>query len=310
MARTSFEGHHMITRYLLAVAVFATPLNSVALQVFACEPEWAALTRELAGSDVEITVATTAFQDPHQLQAKPSLIAAARNADLVVCSGADLEIGWLPLLLRRAGNPAIQPGNPAHFLAADYVRRIEMPSSVDRSAGDVHPQGNPHVHLHPRNIERIAKALADRLVELDAGQADEVQRRLADFLARWSNATAAWEEQAEPLKGMQLVSHHRSFSYLAEWLELDVVATLEPKPGVPASGAQLAKLLQQLQDSAPAAIIRTPFENEKPARWLSERLDVSVLQLPYTIGGSADATDLFSLYDVTLRMLEEKHELN
>lgn len=296
--------------YVFIALLSALPAETLALQVFACEPEWASLVRELAGPDIDLTTATTAFQDPHRLQAKPSLIAAARNADLIVCTGADLEIGWLPLLLRRAGNPAIQAGNLGNFLAADYVRRIEIPKTVDRSAGDVHPQGNPHVHLHPRNIERIAEALAERLATLDTARTDDIRARLADFQRRWSEATAAWEEKAIPLHGMRLVSHHRSFSYLAEWLQLDIVATLEPKPGVPASGSQLAKLLEQLQPAPPEAIIRAPFENEKPSRWLSERLDVPVLQLPYTVGGAADTADLFALYDETLRLLEDAHERN
>ena len=142
----------------LVLGLAATSAAS-ALNVFVCEPEWGSLVQELAGNMAETTVATTAFQDPHRLQARPSLIAAVRRADLIVCTGADLEIGWLPLLLRRAGNARIQVGNPGYFLAADFVRRIEIPASIDRAQGDVHPQGNPHIHLSPRNIERVADAL-------------------------------------------------------------------------------------------------------------------------------------------------------
>jgi zinc/manganese transport system substrate-binding protein len=281
------------------------PCSSYALNVFTCEPEWAALVAELAGESTEITAATTAFQDPHRLQARPSLIAAARSADLLVCTGADLEIGWLPLLLRRSGNPAIQPGNFGNFLAADFVRRIEIPRVVDRSQGDVHPQGNPHIHLHPRNIERIAEALARRLAEIDPANAADYGSRAEDFLARWSNARDSWEERGLALEGMRLVSHHRSFSYLADWLDLDIVATLEPKPGIPPSGAQLARLLEQLTPNPPVGIIRAPFENEKPANWLSQRLEVPVIELVYTVGGDEESTDLFALYDRTIAMLEE-----
>jgi zinc/manganese transport system substrate-binding protein len=273
--------------------------------VFTCEPEWAALVEELAGESTEITAATTAFQDPHRLQARPSLIAAARSADLLVCTGADLEIGWLPLLLRRSGNPGIQPGNPGNFLAADFVRRIEIPRVVDRSQGDVHPQGNPHIHLHPRNIERIAEALAGRLAEIDPANAADYGSRAEDFLARWSDARDGWEERGLALAGMRLVSHHRSFSYLADWLDLDIVATLEPKPGIPPSGAQLARLLEQLTPNPPVGIIRAPFENEKPANWLSERLEIPVIELLFTVGGDEESTDLFALYDRTIAMLEE-----
>ena len=292
-------------RILFTILALATPVGANALDVFACEPEWAALVAELAGDTADITIATTAYQDPHRLQARPSLIAAARNADIVVCTGADLEIGWLPLLLRRAGNARIQPGNPGYFMAAEFVRRIEIPKSVDRSQGDVHPQGNPHVHLHPRNIDRIAKALADRLAQIDPTNASVYELNAGDFLLRWSEARDAWEENASTLDGMQLVSHHRSFSYLANWLGLDIVATLEPKPGVPASGAQLARLLEQLTPNPPLGIIRAPFENEKPSNWLSERLNVSEVELPYTVGGNEKAVDLFTLYDETISMLME-----
>ena len=281
------------------------PYEANALNVFACEAEWGSLVEELAGNGVDVTVATTAFQDPHRLQARPSLIAAARRADLLVCTGADLEIGWLPLLLRRSGNPKIQPGNPGNFLAANHVRPIEIPRSIDRSQGDVHPQGNPHIHLGPRNIERIAEALAERLAEVDPDNAADYRSNADDFLARWDEQRDGWEQRAAALEGMRLVSHHRSFSYLADWLDLDIVATLEPKPGIPASAAQLAKLLEQLTPNPPLGIIRAPYENKKPSLWLSERLGVPVIEMPFTVGGDEESADLFALYERTIAILEE-----
>jgi zinc/manganese transport system substrate-binding protein len=297
-----------MTRIIAVLLVLWLPASAQALNVFSCEPEWAALVEELAGDNAEITQATTAFQDPHVLQARPSLIAGARSADLLICTGADLEIGWLPLLLRRAGNPDIQPGNPGYFLAADHVRRIEIPADIDRSQGDVHPQGNPHIHLHPRNIERVAEALAERLAELDPANAQTYRANAEDFLQRWSDARDRWEERAATLAGMRLVSHHRSFSYLADWLDLDIVATLEPKPGIPASGAQLSRLLEQLTPAPPAGIIRAPFENEKPAHWLSDRLRIPMIEMAFTVGGTEEATDLFGLYDQTIAALEKYQE--
>lgn len=294
-----------LSRIIALLLILVSPLKASALSVFACEPEWGALVAELAGEDVEITVATTAFQDPHSLQARPSLIAAVRNADLVVCTGADLEIGWLPLLLRRAGNPAVQLGTQGNFLAANYVRRIEIPKSIDRSQGDVHPQGNPHIHLHPRSISRVADELAERLSQLDSSNSADYASRLEYFQHRWDEAQSVWDERIGTLKGMRLASHHRSFSYLADWLDLDIVATLEAKPGIPPSGAQLATLLEQLTPNPPVGVIRTPYENEKPSAWLSDRLDIPQIQLPFTIGGTDKAVDLFSLYDQTLRILEE-----
>jgi zinc/manganese transport system substrate-binding protein len=297
MARISFEDSRMRTM-LFSITFLLLTVDANALEVFACEPEWASLVSELAGDDVNVTVATTAFQDPHRLQARPSLIAAIRKADLVVCTGADLEIGWLPLLLRRGGNPEI-------FMASDFVRKLEVPKVINRSQGDIHPQGNPHVHLDPRNIRRIAAALTEQLADMDVKRARDYNARLADFQQRWSDALAAWEERALALAGLELASHHRSFSYLANWLGLDIVATIESKPGIPPSGAQLASLLERLSEKPPVTIIRTPYENERPSLWLSERLSVPAIQLPYTIAGSDAVTDLFSLFDETLRILEE-----
>src|SRR3569832_1825703 len=151
-----------------------------ALRVFACEPEWGALTQALGGNLVDVTVATTALQDPHQIQAKPSLIARMRNADLVVCTGAELEIGWLPVLLQQSGNDRVQPGQPGNFEAARNVRMLEIPASGDRSQGDVHAAGNPHIQTAPRNIAAVATALGARLAQIDAAHAGEYQQRTAD----------------------------------------------------------------------------------------------------------------------------------
>ena len=170
-----------------------------ALRVLACEPEWGALTQELGGSLVDVSVATGALQDPHQIQAKPSLIARTRNADLVVCTGAELEIGWLPVLLQQAGNAKVQAGQPGNFAAADVVRKLDVPTLLDRGQGDVHAAGNPHIQTDPRNIAQVANALATRLSQLDPAHAADYAKRQADFAQRWQQAMARWAAQAAPL---------------------------------------------------------------------------------------------------------------
>jgi len=294
-----------MNKWFAIITLFFSPMAADAIEVFACEPEWAALVQEIAGDHANITIATTAAQDPHRLQAKPSLIAATRNADLLVCTGADLEIGWLPLLLRRAGNADIQSGQSGHFLAAEYVRKLEIPKIIDRSQGDIHPQGNPHIHLNPRNVSRIAESLAERLVTLDPAHSSDYTGRLKGFQDRWEDSIDGWELRGERLEGLRLASHHRSFSYLANWLDLEIVATLEPKPGIPPSAAHLARLLEKLSPNPPAAVIRTPYANEKSSAWLSERLSVPSLLLPYTVNRSEGPIDLFELMDETLDKLEE-----
>ena len=204
----------------VAVAVVAAPALA-ALNVFATVPEWGALATELGGDKVNVYTATNALQDPHHIEAKPSLIARARGADLVVATGAELEIGWLPLVTQQAGNPKIQAGKPGYFEAAGYVTLLEKPTRLDRSEGDVHPGGNPHIQTDPRNIARVAGPLAARLAELDPANAAYYQARYKAFADRWSAAIANWEKQAAPLKGAPIVVQHKAFTYLEEWLGLE-----------------------------------------------------------------------------------------
>ena len=201
----------------IAFAMVAGPALA-ALNVFATMPEWSALTSELGGDKVTIYTATNALQDAHHVEAKPSLIARARSADLVVATGAEFEIGWLPLVTQQAGNPKIQPGKPGYFEATAYVTLLEKPARLDRAEGDVHPGGNPHIQTDPRNIARVATPLAARLAELDPANAAYYQARYKAFADRWSAAIANWEKQAVPLKGVPIVVQHKAFTYLEVWL--------------------------------------------------------------------------------------------
>jgi zinc/manganese transport system substrate-binding protein len=287
----------------LAALLWLAQPAAAELRVLACEPEWAALTQELGGDDVEVYTATTAFQDPHRIEARPSLIAQTRLANLLVCSGADLEIGWLPLLLRQSGNSQIQPGGPGYIEAASLVHRLEIPSRVDRSMGDIHPGGNPHVHLDPRRVLQIASVLSARMQELDTGQADEYRSRLGDFKARWTRAISRWQAQAKPLEGVPVVVQHRNFTYLFDWLEMEEVGELEPKPGIPPTATHLAELQNQLQTHPARMVIHAAYESDQASRWLSEHAGIPAVMLPYTVGGTPAADNLFGLFDDTIMRL-------
>ncbi|HAD09902.1 MAG TPA: zinc ABC transporter substrate-binding protein [Porticoccaceae bacterium] len=293
-----------VVSVLLMATMFANPAHG-SLRVFACEPEWAALAEQLGGDQVRVFTATTAFQDPHHIEARPSLIAKARRAGVLICTGAELEIGWLPLLLRQSGNADIQPGQPGHFLAAEQVERLEVLENVDRSAGDVHAAGNPHVHLDPYRLLRIARAFAERLSEVDPDQANVYRSNFATFKQRWQEAIQGWESMATALKGSRVVVHHSNFSYLLDWLDMEVVADLEPKPGLPPTTAHLVRVQATVKAEKPAAILLSTYHNDKPARWLADRSDLPLVRLPFTIGGNDDAKDLFSLYQTTVSLLLE-----
>jgi len=275
-----------------------------ALKVLACEPEWAALTQAVGGDLVEVASATTALQDPHQIQAKPSLIARARNADLVVCTGAELEAGWLPVLLQQAGNPRIQPGQPGNFAAADFVRKLDVPTQLDRSQGDVHAAGNPHIQTDPRNIAAVAVALGKRLQQLDAVHAAQYAQREAEFSGRWQQAMQRWAMQVAPLRGMPVVSQHKAFVYLYDWLGLKEVAVLEPKPGVEPSAAYLQSVLTTLKATPARMVLFAAYQDGKPSEWLSgHAAGLPVVKLAFTVGGNDAAKDLFGLFDDTVSQL-------
>ena len=291
-------------RLLIVFVLLLAPASSFAkLQIFACEPEWAALSAALAGDQADIFTATTALQDPHHIEARPSLIARMRNADLVVCSGAELETGWLPLLLRASANPKVQLNQPGYFEAAMQVERLDIPVQLDRSAGDVHSQGNPHVHLDPHRLLKIGAALSARLQAIDADNADKYRQRLQQWNADFSRAIAQWEQQAAGLRGKKVVVYHDNWKYLVEWLQLKQIATIEPRPGIPPSGADQKRLLEKLAADKPAAILVAAFENAKAAHWLGEKMQVPVIVLPFTAGGDKQSADLPALFTRTLQLL-------
>jgi zinc/manganese transport system substrate-binding protein len=293
-----------ISLFTTWMVLAAAPAHA-ALNVLACEPEWAALVQELAGDRAKVASATTARQDPHRIEARPALLAQARRADLLVCTGAELEIGWLPLLQRESGNAAIQAGQPGYFEAARAVDLLEKLALVDRSMGDVHASGNPHIHLDPRNLLRVAQALSARLAAVDPANAAHYAARHRAFAARMQAAIARWEQEAAALRGMPVVAHHKNWSYLAGWLQLKVVADLEPKPGIEPSAVHLAQLLDKLKSQPARMILRTPYQAPRASEWLAGRAGIPAVVLPFTVGGSDKATDLFSLFDETLERLRQ-----
>ena len=284
------------------LVLLAFPAHA-ALRVFACEPEWGALAQELGGSLVDVSVATSALQDPHQIQAKPSLIARARNADLVVCTGAELEIGWLPVLLQQSGNAKVQPGQPGNFAAADYVRKLDVPSQLDRSQGDVHAAGNPHIQVDPRNIAQVAVALGARLQQVDPAHAGQYAKAQSDFALRWQQAIARWTAQAAPLREVPVVSQHKAFVYLYDWLGLKEVAVLEPKPGVEPSASHLQQVLATLKGAPARMVLYAAYQDPRPSEWLGKNAGIPMVKVPFTVGGTEGAKDLFGLFDDTLARL-------
>lgn len=288
----------LLRTLLLSAGLLATLPAQAALKVFACEPEWAALATAIGGDKVSVYTATSAQQDPHHIDARPSLIAQVRKADLVVCTGAGLETGWLPVLLARSANPQLK--NERLFFAAEKVARLGASNGpVDRSKGDVHAEGNPHVHLDPQRMLQIGDALAGTLAGLDAGNSAFYRQRAAELHRQLAPALAA----AGTLRGRNYLVFHDAWPYLFAWLGAGQSGTLEPLPGVPPSSQHLAKLAAQVKAEPVAAILHTTYDDRKAVDWLARNGKVCAIELPYTVGGSAKATDLATFYQDILGRL-------
>ncbi len=290
----------LMTMLLLVATCFPA---TAALQVFATVPEWAALAREIGGDKVNVFSVTTALQDPHRIEARPSLLAKARRAQLVVATGAELEVGWLPLVLRDSGNAEIQSGRPGYFEAARYVSMLDVPVVLDRTHGDVHAAGNPHIQLDPRNLFRIGEALAGRMGELDPPNAGAYQAGYKAFAEKWRLAIARWEKESAPLRGVPVLVHHASFIYLSNWLGLKEIATLEPKPGIEPTSGHLTGLLARQQATPAKMVLRTAYQSDGPSLWIAGKAGIPAVMLPFTVGGTPEAGDLFGLFDDTIRRL-------
>lgn len=269
--------------YLFALMMLLPVWAGASLSVLACEPEWAALIQALGGDRVRVFSATTHLQDPHHIQARPSLIAKARRADLLVCSGAELEIGWLPVLLKKSGNGNIQQGQPGYFMATEYVPLLEVHNHVDRSMGDVHAAGNPHIHQDPDRVLQVAEQLSGRLQQLDVEHADDYQRAFEQFKRQWQERSDYWLQQAAQLNGREIIVNHNAWVYLEDWLGLKRIASLEPKPGVPPTVSHLSSVLESVATKQGVMVLTADYQDDQAVKWLLNHGQFDLRVLPFTV---------------------------
>lgn len=297
---------HIVSKHTLRRIAFVCSAallcsQAQALNVFACEPPAAALVKALLPS-AKIDTATTPWQDPHHIEARPSLISKLRSADLLVCTGAALETGWLPVLLRRASNPSVQPGQPGHFMMAEHATLIDQLSHADRSMGDVHAEGNPHVWMSPDNLISISAALSQRLQALEASNATSIQAAQQSFVGDLERKSTQWKKEAAGLRGKNVVAYHSNLKYLSLWLGMNEVAYLEPIPGSPPTARHLAKLRASMNNESVFAIIDSQNYPEKPAKRLSADSGVQHIRLIDSVG-TKHATTLIEMFDYNISQL-------
>lgn len=297
----------MILFQLATAALLALPGPEIAppkkLSVVATTPDLAALAREIGGDAVEVKALAKPTEDPHYVDAKPSHIVTLNRADVLIEGGAELEIGWLPPLLESSRNAKIAPGAPGRIVASQGVRMLEVPATFDRSRGDVHPFGNPHFLLDPLNVKLIVAQMADRFAQVDPQSAELFKVNLKRFTDALDLKLAEWQKQLAPYSGAKIVTYHKDFVYLAERFKLEVVETLEPKPGIAPSPSHLAKVISKMKAENAGVILVQPYQNRKTAETVARQTNAVVLDIPQQPGALKDTATYFGLMDYMVRSL-------
>jgi zinc/manganese transport system substrate-binding protein len=285
---------------LFAFTLFTAPAHA-AVKVVATLPWIGSLAKEIGKDKADVTTLVKVSQDPHSIEAKPSMIAAVRRADILMYNGLDLEIGYLPILMESAKNPTINPGNIGNFNCSAYVTTIEIPTSASRENGDVHPLGNPHYHLSPANIKKVAIGMGERLAKFDQANADFYRGNAARFSAQVDRKIKEWK--GRKLNGKQFVSQHKFFEYLAAEFGFRIMGYLEDKPGIPPGSAHVQSLIAGIAKQKPDAILSTEYHDQKVPQFVSSKTGVKTTIVPHDVGAGG-SKDWFSLMDSVIKALE------
>jgi zinc/manganese transport system substrate-binding protein len=286
---------------IILLTAFVTPAFAN-VDVVATLPWIGSLAREIGKDKINVSVLAKPSQDAHFLEAKPSMILAARKADIIMYDGLDLEIGYLPLVIESSKNPKLMPGQPGNFDCSQFIAPLEKPTTVDRSMGDVHPLGNPHYHFSPSRVLHVAEGMARLLADADKANADFYLANYKAFAQRVKEKEKEWH--AILLKGKKYVAYHKYFEYLADEFGFLFIGYLEPKPGIPPSAAHIEELIELMKREKPDAILITPAYGKDEADSLSSKTGVKVIVLPHDVGSMPGTDDLISFWDKVVTSLK------
>ncbi len=291
---------------LILLALGGVNRAGAKLKVVATTPDYAALALAIGGDEIAIKTLAKPTEDPYFVDARPSHVVTLNRADLLIESGADLEIGWLPPLIQGSRNKKVLPGEPGRFLGSEGVRLLDVPTVLDRSRGDVHAKGNPHFLMNPENAGIVARRLAERFCELDADSCPTYRQNLTRFNERLEKETLAWTERLSPYKGAQLVTYHNTWKYFAERFGLRSETFLEPKPGIPPSPPHLAKVIAEMKADGIRVILVEPFQSKKTAGVVAGHTGATVVQVCQFPGGLPETdNDYFALIDAVVNAIAD-----
>jgi zinc/manganese transport system substrate-binding protein len=293
--------HVGIAAVLAAASMFFPPPAAEArVKVVVTYPYIESLVREIAGGEADVTVLAKASEDPHVVVPRPSFIGKLRQADLFIMNGASLEIGFVPPLLWQANNPKVAPGGRGFVDLSQSVELIAKPAKVDRSEGDVHPEGNPHFVLDWQNVPKLARAVAAALAAADPAKKGDFEANLAGFESKWRERSAGWEKKAAPLGGKTVIQYHRLFNYFFARTRMTVAAEVEPKPGIPPTGRHVEDLIETSRDKHVVAVFADTYHDRKTAEGVAQKLGVPCVTLPHDVGAVEGSGDIFVLFDKLL----------
>ena len=293
-----------VTGLVLWACISPTAAEAKKLNVVSSTTDMAALTLEVGGDKVNVDSIAKGYQDPHFVEAKPSFLLKLRQADLLVVVGLQLEIGWLPPLITQSGNPRIQVGAPGYLDASQFSEILEIPQgTVTRAEGDVHPLGNPHYWLDPDNGRRIARGIANKLADMDPGDAAYFQERFQDFDKRLSAAEQKWDTEMKPYRGRKVVTYHRSFPNFAKHFGLDVIGYVEPRPGIPPTPSHTLDLIQLMKRENCKVVLVEPYFDLKTPQSIGSATGAQVVVYLPSVGGEKQVTNYFELFDYDIGLL-------
>ena len=290
----------------LVLGLLMLPTSAVAkkLNVVTSTTDLAALAQEVGGDRITVDAIARGYQDPHFVEAKPSFLLKLRQADLLISVGLQLEIGWLPPLITKSGNPRVQVGANGYLDASQFAEILEIPTGqVTRAMGDVHPLGNPHYWLDPDNGRRVAKGISEKLAELQPSDQAYFQQRFQDFDKRLTAAEKVWDEEMKPFHGRKLVTYHRSWPNFAKHFGLDVVGYVEPRPGIPPTPSHTIELIQMMKRDNVKVIVVEPYFDLKTPNSIAQAVGGKVLVLLPSVGGEKQVTDYFKLFDYDIDLI-------
>lgn len=294
-----------LSRFLICAAFLASLASARPLHVVAAYPYIGDIVEKIGGSNVRVFSLARGDYNPHVIIPRPSFIAQIRRADLLIISGAQLEIGWMPPLLRQANNPAVQTGEPGFLDLSRYVTLIDVPTSVSREQGDIHPEGNPHFYLDPENILLIARAIKDKLTQLDSQNASFYEARYREFSELWGKKLAEWSQKMAPLKNTRVVEYHKNYDYFLHRYKLQIAGTVEPLPGIPPTSKHMEHL-EALLTAAPARfILQDVYNPDDASRHLAQKLNMKLVVLPHDVGAVKETNSIFSLFDELVKRITE-----